>query len=248
MYSRKYGNSPSENTFQYARGVAGAVKEIPGIKDVLDYTKGVAYKKNQSLEEMTGETANYLAEQTFSRLVPSWISDLAKAADKKDRQTKGSTNGIPNTLINKIPGAREGLPVKKDIFGNDVTNEPAWSDIIFGARVKTDKENAVIHEINTVSNNADKSINFTDWNKSSSKTLEQFKNKVGPEKFDKAVLEYGQELQKQLEAAFKSPKYKNLSDDEKAKVISDQDAQAQDKVFKKYHFKYKQDKSKKIKI
>lgn len=247
MYARKYGKAGGkEKAYQYVTGVANSAKEIPGIKDIFDYTKSNAYKKDQTLQEMTGETANYLAEQVFNRIVPSIISDTANATDTYSRQTAGSTHGIPNTLVNKIPGARETLPIKKDIFGKEVIGEPAWSDIIFGSRVKTNKENGLIGEINTVSNNADKAINFTDWNKSSSKTLKQFKDKVGADKFDQAISDYGQELEKQLTDVFKSPKYKKLSDDDKARVIAEQDADAQEKIFKKYHFKYKQDKSKKI--
>lgn len=244
MYAKKYGDNPAEASFQYSKGVFNQILEIPGVKDAAEAFKG-NYKKDQTLDEMTGETKDWIAEQIFSRIVPSGLSDLAKGTDKYDRQTQGSTMGIPNVLLNKIPGIRQTLPKKKNIFGEDVTGESFTSDLLFGARVKTDKENDIIKEINTVSNNADKNINFTDWTKSSSKTLAQFKEKIGPEKYAQATIDYGQELKDQLETMFKSPKYKKLSDDEKAAAIAEQDSDAQEVIFKKYHFKYKQDRSKK---
>lgn len=246
MYARKYGNTKGEMAYQYAMGVIDSGKEIPGLKDGFDYVKSEAYKKNQSLEEMTGEAKGYIAEQAFSRLVPGIMSDIAKATDKTERQTTGSTKGVPNVVINKIPGARQSLPVKTDIFGKVVVGEPGWSDILFGSRVKTNKETAVIGEINKISDESGKNINFTNWEKSSSKTLGQFKEKVGPEKYEQAKNAYGVELEKQLTELFKKPSYKKLSPEDKARAIGNQDAQAQEKILKKYNFTYKEDKKKKV--
>ncbi len=244
MYARKYGaKGTGEKVFQYGTGVANAIKDVPGIKDVFDYTKSNAFKQNQSLEEMTGQTRDYILEQAYNRLVPSLASDIAKATDKYDRDTGGTKLG---TIKNKIPGVRETLPIKKDIFGKPVEGESAIDDILFGSRVKTDKEDAIISEISRASKGADKDINFTDWAKTTSKTVVQFKEKVGPEKFEEARTKYGTELRKQLEDLFKKPSYQKLSDTDKARAISDQDTQAQEKILKQYHFKYKEDKKKKV--
>ncbi len=250
MYARKYRKSGlREKMFQYAQGVVSQAQNIPGVKDFSDYAQTKSYKKDQSLEEMTGETAGYVSEQIWSRLTPSFISDAAKAMDTVDRNTKGNTAGlIPNTIINKIPGLRQTLPEKKNIFGETVTGEPAWSDIVFGARVKTSKETAVIKEISDVSVAVDKSIAFTDWDKSSSKTLTQFKEKVGQAKFDEAKIKYGQELKKKLEDTIKNPRYQKLNSEDKLKVINGFDSEAMDKIFKQYGFKYKSAPTTKIKL
>lgn len=81
MYARKYGNTPSEQAYQFSKGVFSAGFQIPGIKDAADYFKANAYKANQTLEEATGATAKYVTDQVTSRLVPSIVSDLAKALD-----------------------------------------------------------------------------------------------------------------------------------------------------------------------
>jgi len=239
MYARKYGKKGfGEMAFQYGVGTVAAVKDLPGISDIYDFVKSQLFKKNQSLEEMTGEAQDYITKELYSRLVPSFLSDVAKATDTYDRKGGKGLEGIKA----KVPGLRQTLPIKKNVLGEDMKGEPAWSDILFGSRLKTDKETAVIREVRAVSNATDKSINFTDWNKSSSKKLAQFKEKVGQEKFDKAAAEYGQKLKKELENITSKQKYKNSTDDEKMKIMNELDTKATDVIFKKYGFKYKKKK------
>jgi len=243
LYARKYGNTPGEMAFQYGKSVVESAKNIPGIKDAFEYAESNAYKQNQTLEEMTGETANYISEQLSARLTPSIISDIAKATDDKDRNTKGNTMGVPNTVVNKIPFLRQTLPEKKNIFGETAMGEDAISDILLGARVKTDKETPLVKEISRVSQAVDKGIAFTDWSKSSSKTLAQFKQKVGTLKYEQARQNYGEELKKELEKTINDPKYKKLTDDEKLKIINDKDTEVMESILKKYGFKYIKEKS-----
>jgi hypothetical protein len=242
MYAKKYGKGPGAKTFQYGKGVGLAVLDLPGVADVFETVRSQAYKKNLSLEEMTGEAQDYITSELYSRLVPSILSDIAKATDVYERKTNKGFERIKA----KVPGLRQTLPVKTTVLGEEVKGEPAWSDILFGSRVKTDRETDVIKEIDRVSQAAGKPINFTDWDKSSNKTLGQFKEKVGNETFNEAKVKYGQELRKELEKTLTKPKYQRLSDDEKLTVISGLDTDAQDKVFKQYGFKYKKAKSKKV--
>lgn len=247
MYAKKYGDTPGERTFQYSKGVLASALNIPGVSDIYDLVKTNAYKKNTSLEEMTSETANYITSEAYSRLIPSFLSDLSKAIDPNVRNTKGTTFGfIPNAVINKIPGLSTTLPEKQNVFGETIKGEPAISDILFGSRVKTDKETPLLKEITRVADTNGKSISFTDWDKSSSKTLAQFRNKVGETKFNEAKVKYGQELKKQLELTINKQAYKNLSDEEKLKVLNGKDTDAMNKIFLQYGFKYKSTPTNKI--
>jgi hypothetical protein len=238
MYARKYGKKGAgEKTFQYVKGVGSAINNLPGISDVTDYVKGQAYKKNQSLEEMTGSASDYLIEQVSSRLVPSILSDVAKASDNVERTAKGSWN----QLKAKIPGARQTLPEKKNIFGETTKTESAISTILFGSRVKTSKEDSIIKEISNASKEADKSINFTDWDKSSGKTLTQFKEKKGQGVFNKAKSEYGALLREKINKIINSSEYKKASPEDKVKLINNADSEATSQIYKRYGFKYKRD-------
>lgn len=235
MSARKYGKTGGERSFQYGKGVLESALQIPGVSDISDAVKDNAYKGNQSLDEMSSEAVNYVSSQIYSRLIPSFLSDSAKAFDEKVRQPVKGFEGIKA----KIPGLSQTIPVKRNIFGEEVQGESALSDILFGARIKTDKENPLIKEINIVSENTGKGISFTDWDKSSSKKLAQFKEKTESKKYDEAKQLYGSKLKSLLEEEINNSKYRQLSDDEKLKIIRDKDAEAIEFVFKQYNFKYK---------
>jgi hypothetical protein len=245
MYARKYGETPGAKTFQYGVGVVFQLKNLPGISEAYDFVKSKMYKQNQSLEEMTGDTKDYILGEAYSRLVPSFLSDIAKATDTKERQTGGTTVG---TIQSKIPVFRQMLPEKKTIFGESIPTENGWQTVIFGSRIKTDRENKISKELSDVSSSTDKGIAFTDWDKSSSKTLAQFKQKVGQKTFDNAKLDYGKYLKQRLTEIFNKNDYKKLSNEEKLNVINGLDTEAMNKIFKNYNFKYKAPETKKIKL
>lgn len=250
LYARKYGDTLPELGFQYAKSLVSirpgdnsAVQQIPGIKDVFEYAKSGAYNKESTLNEMAGETGSYILEQVWSRLIPSIVSDAAKAIDTKERETNNSTI---KTIQNKIPIARNLLPERKNVFGETVNGEPWWSDLLFGTRLKTSTETALVKEISDLSLELDKGIAFTNWDKSSSMVLASFKEKVGEERFNKAKLEYGQKLQQRLEKIIESSQYKNLDPEDQLRLINGADADVIADIYKKYGFKYKAEKKTKL--
>jgi hypothetical protein len=176
--------------------------------------------------------------------LPSILSDVTKATDQYERQTGKGITGVKA----KIPGLRNDLPVKKNIFGEDIKSEPGWSVILFGSRVKTAKDTNITKELKNVSSSVDKAINFTDWDKSSSQTLVKFKESVGQMKYNQAKVKYGNELRNSLQDLFSNPEYQKLSAEDKAVVINKRDSEAQKKVFNEYGFKYKRSKSKKFNL
>lgn len=243
MYARKYGKNKSEAIFQYAKGGASQLERLPGVSTIADYFRNNE-TKNKTLKENLTEAGGYAAKEIFSRLVPSVISDVARGIDDKERKT----SGVKEELQAKIPGVRESLPEKSNIFSEPIKTEGFLSTLLFGRRVTTSKETALIKELNRVSTANDKPLNFTDWEKSNSAQLIQFKEQVGGEEFKKARLRYGELLREKLESKINSSKYKDLSEAEKLKVINSADSEAQTQVFKEWNFKYKQKKSEKINL
>lgn len=245
MYSRKYSNSKTvgEHLFQYAKGATTQFFQTPGIKDAID----AAQKNNPkglTLDQALSQTGNYITESVYSRLVPSLSGDIAKAIDTgPERENKKGIQGIQG----KVPFWRNSLPPAKNIFGEEIPAGNFVSDMILGARIKMSQETQITKEIQRVQKENNKTFNFTDWSKSNTKILNQFKDKVGDEKFKQATDEYGAELRKQIDELINSDKYKKLNDQEKYDRIIKMDSEAQDVIFKKYHFKYKQEKTSLIK-
>lgn len=244
MYARSYGDNPKEKTYQYALGMGSAITSLPVIEEITGWLKEYEYNKNQTFEEMTDASKEYAINELRARLIPSIFADVAKAIDPKVRDTTG-LSGFKKVAAS-MPFLSEELPVKRNIFGEEIIGEPGWSDILFGARVRTDKETPLVAELSRVSEAVDKGLTFTDWRTSSTKKLAQFRQTVGSEKYEEATIRYGEVLRESLEKTIADPKYADLTDEQKFTIISGKDTDAMETVFKEYRFKYKQEKSEKL--
>lgn len=238
MYAKQNGSTPQERAFQYGKGVWSGILNLPGISDVIDSVKESQYNKVHSFDEMVGSTQNYALEQLHSRLIPGIFGDIAKATDRYQRETGEGTTGIQS----RVPGLRQKLPIKQDVFGNDLRTENPIITMLFGARVKTDRESEITKEVGRLIESNDKALNFTDWDKTSSKKLAQFAEEVGPEKYDEAQKMYGEKLRKELIETIGSRAYEKLTDDKKLELLNDLDTEVIDDVFKTHHFKYRTEK------
>lgn len=90
--------------------------------------------------------------------------------------------------------------------------------------------------------------NKTDWNVNPGAELQQFKEKVGQDKFKQANDEFNQVFDQKFKQLQDRIQYKVLSDDNKQKAITQLRSDIKSQVFKKYNFKYKQPKTKPFKL
>ncbi len=231
-----------EKINKYGKGITSSLSEVPGFDIITGAVKNSIFSKDKSMEDIGIDTAKKTVDEISSRLIPGIVLDISKAIDPYQRDTKGTFMGGVQA---KIPGWREGLPVKKDVLGQEMKAESPLSTILFGARVKTDKSTSIVKEVDRVTKSQDKGSSFTNWNTTTSKEIAQFKEKIGPVMFEQAKTEYGRELQRELQNLFNNSTYQKLSDADKLELINKQDDQARDKILKKYRFKYKQDKREK---
>lgn len=79
------------------------------------------------------------------------------------------------------------------------------------------------------------SIN-TNWEQSTSKELKGLKQKIGQKRFKQANDRFNKAMRNWFAVVQKTKKYKDLSDDEKGKLITDKRKEVKDRVFKQYHF------------
>jgi len=235
LYARTYGSKgTSEASFQFAKATVWdrGIKQLPVIGDLMDTASTAYSKRNMSLGEMVKETGGWSIDQLSARLVPSILSDIAKATDEYQRKNDGPISA----LMAKIPGVRETLPVKENVFGNKMKTEDAISTFFFGSRVKTASTDPVVLELDRVMREAEKNVTFTDWRKTSSTKIEELRNKVGEDKFHDYTVQYGQRLYRGLQKIISSNSYKNADDEEKIALLNNADTQAQKEIFQNIHF------------
>jgi len=80
--------------------------------------------------------------------------------------------------------------------------------------------------------------NQFDWESSTGKKLQQFKEEVGEKDFKKANEQFNKEYSEWLEVIIRTDEYKNLTDDGKATVRTNGKSKIQQNVFDDYGFKY----------
>jgi hypothetical protein len=99
--------SPTEALVQAATGGAKSFSE-------QTFVKGM----NTAMQAMTDPDRSF--ENWFSSMagsvVPTIVSDIARANDDVERRTKGAAQRVQS----RIPGLREDLPPRIDVFGQDV--------------------------------------------------------------------------------------------------------------------------------
>lgn len=88
----------------------------------------------------------------------------------------------------------------------------------------------------------------TNWSASKSKELLQLKEKLGQRKFEEANYDYNEEYKERFEKLQANAQYQKLSDEDKAKQITDLKSKVKDEIFRKYGFKYKRQSTKKTTI
>ena len=82
----------------------------------------------------------------------------------------------------------------------------------------------------------------TDWGQNTGVELQQFKEKVGDDKFKEANELFNQQYNDWLSSEIKKDEYKNLSDEDKQKLLTKNKAEIKDEVFKQYGFEYEAEK------
>lgn len=246
MYAKKYGKAgPAEQSWQFSVGVVSNVATLPGIEGILAYGQSQVAKKDLSLADASAALGDWLVTEASARMVPSFIGDLAKGVDEYERKTSNPVEALQA----KIPVIRNLLPVKYTIFGEEKKADNLLVNFglstVFGARVKLDNDNSLLKELRRVGEENDAPIKFTDWERSNSKKLGKFRERIGRERYKEATIDYGKQLKSDLVSLIRSADYRKESVEEKLKLLNNVDAQVQEKIFKKYGFKYEPEKKKK---
>lgn len=237
MYAKKYGGeSKSGKVIAYGKGLGRQLTRVPGVEEINDIYDSLSKKdKEVDLGNVGKELQKTAFDQVYGRLMPSIVGDIAKATDEYERKATTTIEKIQS----KLPIARGYLPVKKDIFGEDIKTEPAWSTIAFGARVKTNKETEMVKKINDLVDKTGKNLSITDFETTTGKQLAEVKQKLGEDKYNQIRIEYGKELKSQLDTLMSSEDFNNSSDLEKINSINSLDQKIIKKVLKNYGIKYK---------
>ena len=215
------------NSMATAMNPLSEMSMISGLTSTLQsYASG-----NKGLENLgLNATKSYVGQ-----FVPTVLGQVAKTFDDKERSTT-STESDPlpkaldtlgNQIKSKIPGLRQTLPTKTDIWGKDVENEGniiekglnagvfPWSSKKVNENNPTNKEISKLYDETLdksvlPSNSIDKVLN-----------IDKEKYRLSNEQYSKLKKMYGEINYKVLSDLTSSPEYKEMNDEQKVKAISD---------------------------
>lgn len=215
------------NSMATAMNPLSEMSMISGLTSTLQsYASG-----NKGLENLgLNATKSYVGQ-----FVPTILGQVAKTFDDKERSTT-STESDPlpkaldtlgNQIKSKIPGLRQTLPTKTDIWGKDVENEGniiekglnagvfPWSSKKVSENNQTNKEISKLYDETLdksvlPSNSIDKVLN-----------IDKEKYRLSNEQYSKLKKMYGEINYKVLSELTSSPEYKEMNNEQKIKAISD---------------------------
>lgn len=233
MYARKYGNGVLDASVMYAKGVGAQVLKIPSFEGLYDLMKSAkesvvaaeGASPNETAVSMLKGAYATMTEFISARVIPAVVYDFAKAADEYERAT--DKESVKDKIINRLPVLRETLPVRLDTFGNAIKTEPGVSQFLFGSRVKTAPESAVVAELERLSGTGNLP-SIADVEKTSTRVKEM--KKTNPERYDAMLTMFKEDFRMKTERLITSNRYNRLDDEQKAKAIEEIRADALDRA------------------
>lgn len=229
----KNGGSP----FQVVQGALSPIAGTPGVEEIKkffsDITDAVNPESGLSSQDLQKGFKKSVSDFLLSRAIPGFVTDLAKAVDKNQREP--DYGDISQTIMSKIPFATKKLPIKENIFGDDLMNESLASILLFGSRVKSAIATPEMMELERLSRTGN-TVGITNVERNSTR-VKLMKENLSNEKYKEMIDGYRSELKEDIQKEIEKNSYKKLDDEEKAKKLDEIEGALLDRWLKKYHYK-----------
>lgn len=218
LTAKKYGSDYESLMYQYTRGVLFRLLQAPGIDYTLQ-TLTSAYRTLSSNDTVTTtdfikQFANYAVDYTKSRLIPGFAQTLVEFLDDTMRESSKKED-ILAPLKNVIPGLRQTLPEKKNVFGETTETAP-WSNLFLGSRLKISKKDPIIDELSRLET-VDQLPALTDIREL--KTFKGLQQQIGKKTALEARDYFGKQLKLGIEELIQTDEYNEMDDEDKKKAI-----------------------------
>lgn len=240
MYARKYGDTLPEKIFQYAKGAGTQALKLPGLREFSDLVTDI----NEATERGDlGDVAKGLTDEAVAyiraRTIPAIVNDFAKATDEKERKTGKEQL---SKLRASLPVLRQELPERVNLTtGETLKGEGFISTLLFGNRVKTASDNAVVKEIDRLYNAGEgPTISDIEY---ASKRVKELKVQLPEKRYEEAIKFYGKTYAKYASETINSDDYKNGNDDEKRQFLNDDRRTALEDMLEEFGYKDPKDKT-----
>lgn len=187
---------------------------------------------DQDSSKMLASIGTNAVKSYVNQFIPTALGQVAKTTDQYERSTTSTQKGVlpkaidttRTQIMNKIPGLRQMLPIKTDIWGNEIEQsdnviQRAFENAVFPWARKELNSNSVDKELVKVyKNTGDKAVLPDSINKDI--TINKQKYTMTSGEYSKYKKQYGENSYKLLNGLVTSNGYKKMSDEEKRVAIS----------------------------
>lgn len=223
----KKSNQLIQSLENWANAMSKAISPMSEMSMISGLTSALSSYSDDKLSAIgTNAVKSYV-----NQYVPTLLGQVAKTTDDYERSTTSTKTGtltkaIDQTklqIMSKVPGLRQQLPIKSDIWGNEQKqseNLPVriFNNFINPATVKNVETSKVDEELNDLyDKTGDSSILPTAINKTY--TINGQTYRMTNEEYANYKKSYGQTAYKLIEELTNSKDYNSLSNEQKQKVI-----------------------------
>lgn len=223
----KKENQLLESLENWANGMAKSISPMNEMSMISGLTSALSSYSDDKLSAIgTNAVKSYV-----NQFVPTLLGQVAKTTDDYERSTTSTKTGLLQKsvdqtklqMMSKIPGLRQKLPTKADIWGNEQKSEPiiplrVVNNFINPATVKNINTSKVDEELNNLySKIGEATILPSTIDKKY--TINGQNYRMTDDEYAKYKKDYGQTSYKLLDGLINSKDYNNLDDEQKQKAI-----------------------------
>lgn len=178
------------------------------------FLKGVSGALNALNDPTRG--LSMFVENTVGSTIPTIIADIARAKDT----TKREVNGAAESIINRIPGWRETLPEKLDVFGKPIAEANGLAVMVDIFRTsKRELSSPEKETVSELSRLAKAGYTATPANIKKNQTINGVETIIDQKQINDFKKQFGEDSLDKLKTLIESRDYKNSSDEDKANMI-----------------------------
>lgn len=201
------------------------MSEMSMISGLTSALKSYSQGSSQTLANIGTNTLKSYVTQA----VPTALGQIARTLDDKERSTTTTeTNpftkaldSTKNQIMNKIPGLRQLLPVSTDVWGNERKTTNYAENAIFPWKRKEIKEEPLDKELTRLYDATGESSVIPDTYIDKTLTIAKEKYRLSNEEYADLKKQYGQTSYKILSNLTSSSDYKNMTDEQKVKAVTE---------------------------
>ena len=223
---KKY-NQTLKSLENLANAMSNSMSPMSEMSMISGLTSALSsYEKDKTSAVITNAVKSYV-----NQFVPTVLGQIARTTDDYERSTtstksSGLSKAIDQTklqLMSKIPGLRQKLPTKEDIWGNEQKAEPniplrVVNNFVNPSTVKNINTSKVDEELDNLYNKIGESTILPSIIEKTY-TINGQTYRMTNEEYSEYKKNYGQTSYKLLDDLINSNDYNKLSDDQKQKAI-----------------------------